>query len=337
MEGAELARPHFFLPGRQDPAHVLLNQLEGRMSQARWLVATAALVAFIALPGVTSAQVEIDNNFKYNSGQDVQPIFDGWSHNPDGSFALHFGYLNRNYVQELSIPVGPANNIEPGGPDRGQPGYFYTRTQRNVFTVTVPKDWGKKEVTWTVTANGKTQKAVGWLQPEWEMDPVGGSSGGRTDQAIKNQPPTLDLPASLSATVSTPLTLNAKVTDDGLPKPAAGARGRPAVGQETPPILTGGVSDAPVNVPSVAGPALGAGAGAGAGGGRGRGAAQGPTVRWLVWRGPAAVTFTPPTATAKDNQAQSTAVFSKPGEYVLRGIASDRQLNTTKDVKVTVK
>ncbi len=40
-----------------------------------------------------------------------------------------------------TIPVGPNNNIEPGGPDRGQPTFFYTRTNRNLFTVNVPKDW----------------------------------------------------------------------------------------------------------------------------------------------------------------------------------------------------
>ena len=39
---------------------------------------------------------EFDNNFKYNSGQDIQPVFEGWSQNADGSFAMHFGYLNRN-------------------------------------------------------------------------------------------------------------------------------------------------------------------------------------------------------------------------------------------------
>ena len=30
-----------------------------------------------------------------------------------------------------------------------------------MFTVNVPKDWGKKELTWTVTANGKKQKVLG--------------------------------------------------------------------------------------------------------------------------------------------------------------------------------
>src|SRR5262245_1784098 len=128
-------------------------------SHTRWLVSAAALIALLGVPEATTAQVEIHNNFKFNSGQDVQPVFEGWSKNPDGSFKMHFGYLNRNYAQELVVPIGPANDVEPGGPDRGQPTFFSNRTNRNMFTVPVPKDWGKKEVIWTVTANGKTQKA----------------------------------------------------------------------------------------------------------------------------------------------------------------------------------
>src|SRR5262245_32045789 len=126
--------------------------------QTRWLVSLSALVVLTGALHRATAQVEIQNNFKYNSGQDVQPIFEGWSKAPDGSYRMHFGYLNRNYVQELSIPVGPGNNVEPGGPDRGQPTVFDVRTHRNMFTVAVPKDWGKKELVWTVVANGKTQK-----------------------------------------------------------------------------------------------------------------------------------------------------------------------------------
>lgn len=302
----------------------------------RWFVAATALVISISVPQMARAQAEIDNNFKYNSGQDIQPVFEGWSHTPDGGFAMHFGYLNRNWVQELSIPVGPGNSIEPGGPDRGQPTFFYTRTQRNTFTVNVPKEWGKKELTWTVTANGKTQKAIAWLQPEWEIDPAGGAgTGGRTsEEALKNKPPTISINAVSVVTLPAPLSLSAAVTDDGLPKPAAGGARKPAVGQETPPVLQGGTADAPVNVPSVAPPG---GDGRGGGGGRGAGAPQGPTVTWIVWRGPAGATFTPRVSPAKDGQAQTSVVFTKPGEYVLRGRASDRVLTAQQDVKVTVK
>ena len=144
----------------------------------RRLSVLAALVVSLGVAQSARAQTELQNDFKYNSGQDVQPVFEGWSKTADGGFLMHFGYLNRNWAQQLPIPVGPENSIEPGGPDRGQPTYFFTRTNRNLFTVAVPKDFGKKEVIWTVVANGKTQKAFGWLQPEWEIDPAGGASLG---------------------------------------------------------------------------------------------------------------------------------------------------------------
>jgi hypothetical protein len=290
------------------------------------------VAALGAWPTITAGQNEIENNFKYNSGQDVQPIFEGWSRNADGTFDMHFGYLNRNWVEEPSVPVGPSNSVEPGGPDRGQPAYFYPRTNRNLFTVTVPKDFGKKEVVWTLTVNGKTEKAVGWLQPEWEIDKAGGASvGGRQDEEYKkNKAPTLALDAPPSSvTMPATLTLVASVTDDGLPKPITGPRKAP-VGQETPPLLQGGINDAPINVPQVAAPGRG---GRGAGGGT----PPAVTVTWMVWRGPAGATFEPRTSPVKDGKAQSVVRFSKPGEYVLRASASDRLLSTAKEVRVTVR
>jgi hypothetical protein len=300
-----------------------------------FLIAGIAVAALGALTAIAAGQNEVTNNFKYNSGQDVQPIFEGWSHNPDGTFDMHFGYLNRNWVEEPAVPIGPNNNIDPGGPDRGQPAYFYPRTNRNLFAVTVPKDFGKKEVTWTLTVNGKTEKAVGWLQPEWEIDKAGGASvGGRQDEEFKkNKAPVLNVEASAtSITMPAALTLTSNVTDDGLPKPVTGPRKAP-VGQETPPLLQGGVSDAPVNVPQVAGRGRQAGAAGAAGGGT----PPALTVTWMVWRGPAGADIQPRTAPVKDGKAQATVKFSKPGEYVLRAGANDRLLTTYKEVHVTVR
>ncbi len=96
-----------------------------------------------------------------------------------------FGYFNRNYVEEVIVPVGPANNLEPEGPDLGQPAYFYPRVHHFVFRVNVPKDWGTKELVWTITANGKTEKAYGSLAPRWEIDPlveIQNSGGGGPDE-----------------------------------------------------------------------------------------------------------------------------------------------------------
>jgi hypothetical protein len=294
----------------------------------RRFILVALAVVFVAA-GLARAQNEVTNNFKFNSGQDVQPVFEGWSKNADGSFNMHFGYLNRNYVETPAVPVGINNSIEPGGPDRGQPTFFYPRTQRNLFKVVVPKEWDKKrELIWTITANGKTQKAFAWLQPEWEIDPAGGAAtGGRTDKEfLSNKAPTISIAAVTGAAVNAAVTINATVIDDGIPKPAPPRK--PAIGQETPPALQGD-ADAPVNVPSVAG------AGRQAGGGRG--GAQGPTVNWMVWRGPASVEFTPKISSVKDTAAQTSAVFTVPGEYIIRGRASDRLLTTDAEVKVTVK
>ena len=168
-----------------------------RTASLRWRapIFGAALLAFLCAPFESGAQIEIQNNVKFSSGQDVQPIFEGWSRNPNGSFDMHFGYLNRNWVEELHVPIGPENSIQPDGPDRGQPTFFYTRTNRNGFRVTVPKDWGRKELVWTLTVRGKTEKAIGWLQAEWEANPLGPSTSDRLPQgdAATNQPPTIDL------------------------------------------------------------------------------------------------------------------------------------------------
>src|SRR5579863_6476469 len=64
---------------------------------------------------------------KFSRGQDVVPSFDGWLRNADGSFTLVFGYMNRNYEEELAIPAGPDNQVSPGEADQGQPTYFLPR------------------------------------------------------------------------------------------------------------------------------------------------------------------------------------------------------------------
>ncbi len=125
-------------------------------------------LVFAALLLVGQLPTELPST-KFSSGQDVQPYFEGWIHNPDGTFDLVFGYFNRNWQEELAIPAGPDNSVEPGGPDRGQPTYFLPRRQGWVYRVRVPRDFGKQVVTWTITANGKTQKAYGELLPVEEI------------------------------------------------------------------------------------------------------------------------------------------------------------------------
>jgi hypothetical protein len=289
---------------------------------AALVVATCVSVA----PGPSAQQPEYTNNFKYNRGQGIQPIFEGWSWAPDGSVDMHFGYLNRNYAEQPEIPIGASNRIEPGGPDRGQPTFFHARTHRNLFTVNVPKTFGmKEEIVWTVTFNGQTERAVGWRQTEWEIDPAGGATqGGNTDrERLANKPPALTLGQLPEVRLPAAATLVAVVQDDGLPKPRP--RAKPAVGQETPPTLQGG-TDAPVNVPQVA-PRQPSGP---------NDRPLGMVVSWIVWRGPAEVAFEPRFAQPKDGRSETKATFSAPGDYVLRGSADDGAAVVHAQIRVKV-
>lgn len=296
-------------------------------SRVRAVCGVAVGMLLLSTAAHTQAPQEFINNFKYNRGQAIQPIFEGWSWAPDKSINMHFGYLNRNYAEQPEIPVGPNNRLEPGGPDRGQPTFFYTRTNRNLFTVNVPASWGKSdELVWTVTFNGQTQRAVGWLQAEWEIDPVGGASGGGNTSAerMANKPPSLTVAPIGSVVLPAATTLVSTVLDDGLPE--AKARPKPAVGQETPPTLQGG-TDAPVNVPSVvSAPAAAPGATR----------PLGMVVSWAVWRGPADVLFEPRYTVPKGGRGETVARFTAPGDYVLRATADDSAASATVLVPVKV-
>lgn len=91
----------------------------------------------------------------HDTGQSITGAFEGWFPNPDGTFSLLLGYYNRNQKQIIEIPLGADNRIEPDGPDHGQPTHFLPGRQWGVFTITVPKDFGEKKLTWTLVAKWK--------------------------------------------------------------------------------------------------------------------------------------------------------------------------------------
>ena len=166
-----------------------------------------------------------------SSGQSVTGAFEGWYENPDGSFTLLVGYFNRNTVQTFDIPVGPNNRIEPGMPDQGQPTHFLPRRQWGVFTIKVPKDFGKNKLTWTIVANGQTTTIPLHLDPLWIVAPF-------KDVGINNTPPTVKFSRRrsrapgppervqryLTTPVSKPLPLRCgpATTACGLPRPRGG-------------------------------------------------------------------------------------------------------------------
>ena len=305
-----------------------------------WLRRNAAplCLAFVLVPaGEAGAQAD-PQNFLFNSGQTIQPFFEGWAHNADGSFEMHFGYLNRNYVEELHVPVGADNRMTPEGPDRGQPTYFYPRINHRVFSATVPADWGDRRLVWQITIRDEAYRAEGWLQPEWEIaaDPTSAFFAASEGQA-ENQPPTLSVDGPRETTVGASLTMTARVADDGLPEP----RQRGGGGQGPVPTfepITDGFT-VPVNVPQIQ-----------------TSVRKRPTrtqvervnVTWTQLRGPTGVLAEsldenedegePEDENESDGDTTTvTLTFASAGEYLFRVAASDGPQAVTEDVSITVR
>ena len=178
----------------------------------------------------------------YDSGQEVVPAYEGWEQNPDGSFNLVFGTLNRNWEEELHIPIGPDNRIEPGGPDHGQPTWFLPRRNRFLFRIRVPADFGDQELVWTLTSpNGETKRAYGTLLPDYYMDNnvrMANNGAGVSGELFKNVGPTLDVhgESTRKAKVGQPINLTAVAHDpDELPPAAGDARRGPGPPHEPDP------------------------------------------------------------------------------------------------------
>ncbi len=194
------------------------------MQGFRALLVVAGGVVAVATVGLAARAQSRDAPIPHDTGQSVTPSFEGWYENADGTFSLSFGYMNRNYEQDLDIPVGPDNRFEPGPADRGQPTHFLGRRHTGVFTVVVPADFGDQTLTWTLTSGGETIGIPGRLRPEWRIDALHEVTSG-------NRPPTVRFDpagkpgqgpggtrADLEVTLPGPLALEVWATDDGVKK-----------------------------------------------------------------------------------------------------------------------
>ena len=304
----------------------------------------------------------------YSSGQNVSPAFEGWEQNADGSFNMMFGYMNRNWEEEPVVPIGPDNNLSPGPPDQGQPTRFQPRRNRFVFKVRVPADWGKKELVWTLTVKGKTEKAFASLREDSLVDNLvqaseqGAIGAGVSSPEIRaNVAPEITIDTGeRRAQVGQPLTLVAVAKDDGVPRPRFGpdsrearlvaearARAAAAAGNASPPVTnvprgTMTFDPAAQRPPSAITV----------------GSQTGLRHSCFVYRGAGRVTFTPRQAKVwedtraganspwaprwmapaipEDGKYQVAVTFEDPGQYTIRCMASDGALNTYKDVVVNV-
>ena len=297
------------------------------MNRGWGLGGRAALWLALATAPLLGQSQSTELHVRFNSGQSIVPVYEGWERVPDGTFNLVFGYLNRNHVQELSIPVGAQNAFDPGPADRGQPAYFYPRENHFLFKVNVPKDWDrKKELIWTIVANGKTEVARATLLDTWEIDRKvevsnGGGAGGGTQTSneliAKDQPPVVKIDPIARPRAGTPVSITASVTDDGIP--AQGQKPRP---QRTLEPTLRGAPPSPVNVPLPQRP---------------RPVQGSLSVLWMVYRGPAHVTFDPEGyVKVADGKVEVKATFTKAGTYTLRAFGHDGILRAPADVTVTV-
>ena len=220
-------------------------------------------------------------------GQSVTPVFEGWYRNPDGTFSLSFGYFNRNEGEVVEIPPGPANFIAPAAFDGGQPTQFHPRRHWGVFAVTVPADFGKKRVTWTLVIRGDSTAIPGSLADGWQIDALEGEAGSG------NTPPRLRFTADgpegagpagitggpVSASSGRPVTIDVWARDDGSARNSVASGGRQGV---------------PV------------------------------TLTWFKHQGPGSVTFAAVSPRPDSaGKASTTATFSEPGTYLLRVRAND--------------
>lgn len=300
--------------------------------------AASALLLAVALlaPGQAGAQ-----RLTYSSGQNISPAYEGWETDVDGSRYFLFGYMNRNWVERPTVPVGPDNNMEPGGPDLGQPTHFHPRRNRFVFRVPVPDDFAvEDELIWTLTVNGVTERAYATLRQDYYVDSMvrasenGAIGAGTSSPEIRaNIGPTLRVEGGMTRTVRVgePLTLTAVAEDDGVP---VSPRARRAVFDPNATRRWRPSARVTVNTET------------------------GLRVSWFLYRGANAVDFEPPQVSVwedtrtgayspwaphfvnpeppADGTWVTEATFDAPGTYVLRCLAADGALDVGYDVTVTV-
>jgi hypothetical protein len=252
------------------------------------------LAVFAMLAGAASVRSQnLPLEPLHETGASITGAFEGWFKNPDGTFSLLLGYYNRNLKQELDIPIGPDNRIEPGGPDRGQPTHFLASRQWGMFRIVVPADFGDNKLTWTIVANGQTTVIPAGLKTDYEISPFAETAAGNTPPVISfsEHGATIQGPLSTvterTAKAGMPLALPLWISDDARFTSSSGTHPRSGA----PPV----------------------------------------TLKWSLYRGPAEVTFANdrPKVEGKltdagfTGTASTTATFGQPGQYILHVVAND--------------
>jgi hypothetical protein len=234
----------------------------------------------------------------HDPGNSITGAFEGWFKNSDGSYSLLLGYFNRNLSEEVDIPIGPNNRIEPGGPDLGQPTHFMPGRAWGMFAIKVPSDFGANKIEWTLTVNGQTTMIPASLKTDYEISPFVEPAVGNTPPVIRFEEsgPSVQGPLGMSterkAKLNEPIGLTVWAADDAKFTSATGAK--------------------PKNLGLPV------------------------TLHWTKYRGPGIVKFSDDRPEVKPDaspntsktgafsgKATTTATFSEPGDYVLHVVAND--------------
>ena len=296
-------------------------------------------------------------SLSYTKGQNISPAYEGWELGSDGAKYFLFGYMNRNWEEEIDVPVGPENGFSVGGADQGQPTHFLPRRNRFVFRVKVPTNFTEKdELIWTLTTHGKTEKAYATLRADYVIDDVvkasetGALGAGTSSPEVRgNKAPSVRIQEVTARNVKAgePITLVSEVKDDGIPKRRTPSLATLAAAQQrlaSAPALAAQVRNPSMSPPSriTVGKNLGL------------------HVSWFVYRGPVGgkATFDPPSVKAwedtraganspwapvwaapklpEDGKEPVRVTFSLPGTYVLRCRADDGALVSDEEVTIIV-
>lgn len=284
----------------------------------------------------------------FREGEVIEPGYEGWWENDDGTFSFIFGYMNENWEEHPDIAVGEHNFFSPGAADRGQPTHFLPRRNRFTFEVVVPADWGERELVWTLTHNGIERKAYATLTTDYTVDNMviaseTGSLGAGTSspESRANIAPvatvlgdTRDGEHRRTIQVGEELSFVTHVLDDGLPKPRRRSVARSNSEESARERML-----RPPRQTTV-------------------GKTNGLFLSWNKYRGPGNVTFDPPqikpwedTRTSanspwgalwtppevpEDGRYNVKASFDKPGTYILWGRADDGGLYHDQYITVEV-
>jgi hypothetical protein len=292
----------------------------------------------------------------YTRGQNISPAYEGWEIGTDGAKYFLFGYMNRNWQEEIDVPVGAENGFNLGA-DQGQPTHFLPRRNRFVFRVKVPAGFTEKdELIWTLTTHGKTERAYATLRPDYVVDDVvkasetGALGAGTSSPEVRaNHPPTVHIQELKARTVKAgeAFTVVSEVKDDGIPKRRTPSFATLAAAQQR--LAADPALAAQLKNPSMSPPARIT-----------VGKNLGLHVSWFVYRGPsgAKVAFDPPQVKPwEDTRAGANSpwapqwtppkipddglqpvqvTFSEPGTYVLRCRADDGALVSDEEVTIVV-